>query len=219
MKQELKSSILVQLDELIERFKSIVENPNIADESTFLSLCESAIERVSGTSSTYSTRLKEEKSKPKISRKDSIYHIHNVLVIMKALREEVSKDYLLSIESIINSHLFANFLEMAEHLLEENYKDLAAVIIGSTLEEHLRNLASKYSIPLENIDLRGSSKPKKADAINSDLTSANAYSKLDQKSVTCLAGSTKQSCSREISRIHKKSSCPLTPICSRFHRA
>ena len=68
---------------------------------------------------------------------------------------------------------------MAEHLLSEGYKDAAAVIIGSTLEEHLRKLCVKNGIPLDAAE-----RPKKADALNAELAVQSVYSKLDQKSIT-----------------------------------
>lgn len=69
---------------------------------------------------------------------------------------------------------------MAEYLLQQGYKDAAAVIVDSVLEEHLRKLSQKHGIPV----VHGGSGPKKADTLNSDLAGANVYSKLDQKSVT-----------------------------------
>ena len=73
---------------------------------------------------------------------------------------------------------------MAEHLLSENYKDPAAVVAGSVLEEHLRQLCQKNSIPIETAKPDGSLVPLKADALNSELARANVYSKLDQKNIT-----------------------------------
>ena len=72
---------------------------------------------------------------------------------------------------------------MAEHLLKEGYKDPAAVIVGSTLEEHLKKLAQKCGIALESSNQKGEMKPKKADTLNSELMSKNVYGKLDQKYV------------------------------------
>jgi len=72
---------------------------------------------------------------------------------------------------------------MAEYLLTEGFKDPAAVMAGSVLEEHLRQLCIKNSIPIESIK-DGKPIPKKADLINSQLASANIYNKLDQKSIT-----------------------------------
>ena len=77
---------------------------------------------------------------------------------------------------------------MAEHLLEEGYKDAAAVIIGSRLEEHIKKLSQKNAIAIESLNAKGQLKPKKADFLNSELVSGNAYSKLDQKSVTAWLG-------------------------------
>ena len=72
---------------------------------------------------------------------------------------------------------------MATHLLSEGYKDAAAVIAGSTLEEHLRQLAGKHSVTTEHAQ-KGRTVPKKADRLNADLAKAAAYKKLDHKNIT-----------------------------------
>jgi hypothetical protein len=72
---------------------------------------------------------------------------------------------------------------MAEHLLQEGYKDPAAVMIGSVLEEHLRQLCGRNNILVE-VDKGGRVSAKKADLLNADLANATVYNKLDQKSVT-----------------------------------
>lgn len=79
--------------------------------------------------------------------------------------------------------MFGDFLEMADHLVGNHYKDAAAVIAGSTLEGHLRQLAIKAGISCDH-----NGRPKKADALNSELAAAGVYSKLDQKSVTAWLG-------------------------------
>jgi hypothetical protein len=84
---------------------------------------------------------------------------------------------------LISSEVFADFLEMAEHLLEENYKDAAAVMIGSTLEEHLRQLAATNNVDVEELNRQDRMVPRKADVINADLAKA-VYGKLDQKNIT-----------------------------------
>jgi len=63
--------------------------------------------------------------------------------------------------------------------MSEGYKDAAAVILGSVLEEHLRQLCAKTGIAVEQ-----KGKPKKADLLNSELAGQSVYSKLDQKSIT-----------------------------------
>ena len=84
-----------------------------------------------------------------------------------------------SFAALVRSDLFADFLEMAEHLLNTGYKDPAAVLVGAILEEHLRKLCHKHGIPTSE-----KTKPRKAESLNSDLASSNIYSRLDQKSVT-----------------------------------
>jgi hypothetical protein len=79
---------------------------------------------------------------------------------------------------------FSNtLLEMASHLVDSGYKDAAAVISGSALEAHLRQLCLKAGLSIE-ISAGGDTRPKKADTMNSELAGASVYSKLDQKNVT-----------------------------------
>ena len=99
--------------------------------------------------------------------------------ILKALREAYRAGYLSSVEESVHADVFSDFVEMADHLLAEGYKDPAAVVIGSTLEGHLRKLAMKNGIAPDN-----AGRPKKADQLNADLAGASVYSKLDQKSIT-----------------------------------
>ena len=102
---------------------------------------------------------------------------------LEGLFNDLKKNYLKSLTETIRGDVFKDYLEMAEHLLNEGYKDPAAVISGSTLEKHLRELCSRNDI---NIYLpTGTRKrPKRADQINSDLAKNEVYSKLDQKNIT-----------------------------------
>ena len=98
---------------------------------------------------------------------------------LRALRRDYDAGYFSSFRSLIRAEVFADFLEMAEHLLEQGYKDPCAVLVGGVLEDHLRSLCKGRGIPLQT-----SGKPKKADSMNNDLASVSSYSKLDQKNVT-----------------------------------
>jgi len=110
-------------------------------------------------------------------------NINGAIEILLNIKSEVEEGWLHSIRDIVSSELFADFMEMAEYLLKEGYKDPGAVITGSVLEEHMRQLCIKNSIATELIK-DNKSIPKKADLLNSELTSANVYNKLDQKNVT-----------------------------------
>jgi hypothetical protein len=111
------------------------------------------------------------------------YYSKYALGILTAIRTELAGGWLTTTRGLISAEVFADFLEMAEHLLTERYKDPAAVLIGGVLEEHLRQLAGRARIDV--VDIRdGRESPRKADALNADLAKAGIYTKLDQKAVT-----------------------------------
>lgn len=99
---------------------------------------------------------------------------------LSALKSDYQSGNLQSIGELIRADVFTDFLEMADYLLQERYKDPAAVITGSVLEEHLRSLCDKSGVPVTRQD----GTPKKAESMNTDLAAAAVYSKLDQKNVT-----------------------------------
>lgn len=99
--------------------------------------------------------------------------------ILKTLNSDYQAGYLKKMEDIIHGDIFSDFIEMAEYLLCEGYKDPSAVLVGGVLEEQLRKLCEN-----NNIDITENNKPKKADRLNSDLAKANVYTKLDQKNIT-----------------------------------
>src|SRR5687768_3983667 len=105
------------------------------------------------------------------------------LGILSAARAELAGGWFRTTRGLVSAEIFGDFLEMAEHLLAEHYKDAAAVIAGSSLEEHLRQLASSLNVAV-TFTKGNDVIPTKADTLNADLAGAGAYSKLDQKSIT-----------------------------------
>jgi hypothetical protein len=103
-----------------------------------------------------------------------------IVGILRALRSDYLDGYLQSVTELIHADIFSDFLEMAEYLQAQGYKDAAAVIVGSVLEEHIRKLSLKHGIAIA----QPGGAPKKANLLNSELAAATAYSKLDQKNVT-----------------------------------
>jgi hypothetical protein len=104
--------------------------------------------------------------------------------VVLALRDDIKQGYIQTLAELVHGEIFADFLEMAQHLVDSNYKDAAAVICGSTLESHIRKLCLKNGIALEEVGKDGGLKPKKADLLNAELAKAQAYSLIDQKSIT-----------------------------------
>lgn len=109
--------------------------------------------------------------------------VNNLISILTSINEEITGGWIFTTKGLVSAEIFADFMDMAEHLLTENFKDPAAVMIGSVLEEHLRQLCQKNSIDIETIK-KNRSVPKKADLLNSELTSNKVYNKLDQKNIT-----------------------------------
>lgn len=100
--------------------------------------------------------------------------------ILKSIKSEIEGGWILSFKGLISAEIFSDFLEMAEHLLDEKFKDAAAVMIGSDLEEHLKQLCTKNKIDLYIIK-EDKTITKKADLLNAELTKATVYNALDQK--------------------------------------
>ncbi|ATP58931.1 hypothetical protein CPT03_21900 [Pedobacter ginsengisoli] len=103
--------------------------------------------------------------------------------ILKGAKQEIDGGWLFTVKGLVSAEIFSDFLEMAEYLLQEGYKDPAAVMTGSVLEEYLRQLCRRDGIAVE-VDKGGKLSPKKADLLNADLANAGVYNKLDQKTVT-----------------------------------
>jgi hypothetical protein len=91
--------------------------------------------------------------------------------ILKVLREDYEAGYLQLFTELVHANLFCDFLEIAKYLLQEAYKDPAAVIAGGVLEQHLRKLCAKNGVALLT-------RPN-LDTMNSDLARQNAYGKED----------------------------------------
>lgn len=103
----------------------------------------------------------------------------NAKGILNAIKLEIKDGFILSIRDLVSGEVFSDFIEMAEYFLKGKYKDPAAVIIGSVLENRLRSLMSANN--LDTLDQKG--KPKKASLLNDELYKADIYGKLDQKSI------------------------------------
>ena len=91
--------------------------------------------------------------------------------------------YMQSAEELIHGELFSDFLEMASYLLDEGYKDPAAVLGGASLEGHLRQLAKRLGIEA-TVTTSSSVRPKNTESLNMEIAKSTAYSVLDQKNVT-----------------------------------
>jgi hypothetical protein len=112
-----------------------------------------------------------------------LYKVETGIGILRAARDEVAGGWMRTTRGLLSAEIFADFLEMADHLIAEKYKDAAAVIAGSALEGHLRQLAIARGVEA-TVERGDDVLPKKADRLNADLGASDVYSKLEQKSIT-----------------------------------
>jgi len=179
-----RDSLLKQINSLLKfaenmRFYSSKDRIQDRDLQQLLSMSESIINRLGSADTTHSKHAREWID----SDAAESYKLDRLLGVISSLKLSVESGYLDNIEELIHGELFDNFIDMAEHLLNEGYKDASAVIVGSSLESHLRNLCIRNSIET-TIRSANNERPKKADQMNSELASSGVYEKLDLKSVT-----------------------------------
>lgn len=74
------------------------------------------------------------------------------LEILGRLKSEIENGYLRKTANIISAEVFGDFLEMAQHLLDEGYKDPAASLTGAVLEDGLRRIARNNNITVTERD-------------------------------------------------------------------
>jgi hypothetical protein len=80
--------------------------------------------------------------------------------ILTRLRSDVANGYLRTTANLISAEVFGDFLEMAQHLLDEGYKDPAASLTGAVLEDGLRRIARNNDITVTDRDDLASLKDK-----------------------------------------------------------
>ncbi|MCX9014955.1 MAG: hypothetical protein OIN89_09220 [Candidatus Methanoperedens sp.] len=112
------------------------------------------------------------------------YALNGLMGILLALRHDFQAGHLKTFHEMVQADVFSNFLDMADYLLEEGYKDAAAVIIGGILEQHLRNLSLKNNMPTVN----DNNKTLKTSTMNDALAGKLVYSKTDQKIILAWLG-------------------------------
>ena len=138
-----------------------------------------AIQRIGGLRSVYVA----EGARILTMKDPHCWHALKLRGVLESLRSDVEAGYLETVTELAHADVFSDFLEMARYLQTEGYKDAAAVIAGSSLEAHLRQLCHKWGVDVEVRGSKGVS-PKKADLMNADLAKGGAYTNLDQKNVT-----------------------------------
>jgi hypothetical protein len=74
------------------------------------------------------------------------------IAILTAARQDITNGYLTKTANLISAEVFSDFLQMAEHLLERDYKDPAASLCGAVLENGLRRIAGDHDVKVTDSD-------------------------------------------------------------------
>jgi hypothetical protein len=128
-----------------------------------------ALGQVFGETHTYSKEFSE-----RVSRAEPRY-VDVGLGILRAARDDLYGGWLTRVTTMITADVFIDFLDMAEHLLANNYYHPAASLIGAVLEDGLRKISDKHSIALE---------PRETiDSLNVKLRKATIYTMLVARQV------------------------------------
>jgi hypothetical protein len=172
-------AIANQIDTILARNTKAFASTD--DVIAFHAMMVSTLRRLAPPGSTY---FKSLAAHEELVSKHGIMEISQDLPAMvgllTALRDEYANGYLQSVIDLVYADVFSDFLEMARYLLEQGYKDPAAVVIGSVLESHFHKLCNKYGLAITY----SNGQPRNADTLNADLKGAGAYDKSEQKAVT-----------------------------------
>jgi len=149
----------------------------------FVSYAQAAIAAVTGEDSAFSRQI------------DSLLQTgwgksakaEGLVGILQAVEKAIGTGLLVDLKQTVRGELFADYLDMAEYLLDQGYKDAAAVIAGSSLEIHLQTLCEGRELPTTS-ERNGKQFPRKADQLNTELQKDGCYSKSVWKNVTSWLG-------------------------------
>jgi hypothetical protein len=95
--------------------------------------------------------------------------------ILRAAKDDIKGGYLQKVEALVSASVFSDFLEMAEHLLDNDYKDPAASLIGAVLEDGLRRICGNKNITVKTDD--------NISSLNQKLAQNHVYNPLQQKQI------------------------------------
>jgi uncharacterized protein (DUF2164 family) len=143
------------------------------------------INRLYGGGSHYENSFQQVLSTDMFSSMHSNYHRHvsELVGILKGVQHEIKSGLLTDLRRLLQAEIFADFLEMSEHLLNEGYKDASAVLLGGVLEDSLRKLADSKCVAV----VSPTGKPLTIDPLNVALAKAGVYNALVQKQITTWA--------------------------------
>jgi hypothetical protein len=102
-------------------------------------------------------------------------HVNAGLGILRALREDITERYLRKLVSLAQAEVFTDFLDMAQHLVSQGYKDPSDSLGSAVLEDGLRKIAEKNCVTVKSRD--------DLNSLNHRCADAGLYNRLMQKRI------------------------------------
>jgi hypothetical protein len=90
------------------------------------------------------------------------HEVERCIGVLDSLREDWDAGLLASRELLLTADAFESFLEQADYLLEQGFKDPAAMLAGAVLESTLRKMCEVRGIPTDKSDKIGTLNDKLA---------------------------------------------------------
>lgn len=178
----IKEDVLQRLDALLQKADAVIgtHRPNPPGTAGFPTLDSQAFTEWQTQSLTYLINLLGpdhtyvDHFRKQVTQ-GFIGHVKSGKGILQALREDIEGGYLKRIENLVSADIFDNFIEMAQYLLSQGYKDPTASLAGAVLENGLRRICSARGITLSVKEDIGS--------LNKKLADAEVYNRLTQKKI------------------------------------
>ena len=189
------NKLIVEVDKLIELGNELMkygmgnpgemEDTKIKEFTTWTTRTGEFINRLYKKDSQYVLTFNQFRASMRMTNlhSNSYMTLMEVTGALEGIKYELQNGLLSDIQKLLQADIFSDFLEMGEYLLKEGYKDPAAVIIGSVLEDTLRKLADSNGIKTTN----DKGKFFTIDPLNTELAGKNIYNKLIQKQITSWA--------------------------------
>ena len=193
--RKFDEKVILRLEQLIKQGESLlaskqrsgiggwwIENDRLL--SQWVTGCLNLLSRVLGKDTEHYRRFDTEKEEAIVG---DAGHTERYLGVLMAAKEDIDSGFLFERELLISADVFDDFLEQAEHLLENKYKDAAAVLIGSVLESSLRKMCRKHGFDITDNTGAVITDTATIAPLNDALYRGEVYSKLVHKQITAWA--------------------------------
>ena len=108
-------------------------------------------------------------------KESNYYATERGLAILQAAKDDIAGGYLQKVTNLVSASVFSDFLEMAEHLLDNGHNDPAASLIGAVLENGLRRICESNDLVVKADD--------NISSLNKKISDKNIYNRLQQREI------------------------------------